>query len=137
MSPLRRMRTAAVLVAAMTVAGAFAPRASPDLYGRYRLARINGQALPARVGQVSVDGGSLALRPDGRFRMVFQARIPGRSGTPKFTGTWRAEADSMFMLSGTPGASSEMSYRWTLHGDTLRLYDSEHDEYAFARDSTS
>jgi len=63
---------------AATLAGCCSPVASDGVTGEYTLRTVNGTALPATLAPATViHGGSLVLRPDGRFAFTVDSSVPG------------------------------------------------------------
>jgi hypothetical protein len=127
-----------ILLLILALAGCVSTPGPTRVEGSYVLTRINGQALPApspTEDGVTMLGATLLLAPDGRFSMQATASSgtePDASGED-VQGAWSVRGDSLLMTPDVRDSNPGPSFRWTLDGRTLTLYDEDGHEYTFRR----
>lgn len=120
-----------LLLAALSTAPAAA-----QVQGSYRVARINGQPLPApspTEPNVTMLRASFVFRADGRFSMSAQSHEDGDGDAydQDVDGTYRVRGDSLLFLPEI-GDGSTVGFRWTMRRDTLHMIDEFGHDYALA-----
>jgi hypothetical protein len=116
-------------------AAAQIPAALP---GSYRLARINGQPLPApSPGEpsISVQEITVTLRPDGGYAMHLRAVGPGGEavGPFDFQGRYQVDGDVLALHPDADSPAEPGEFRFTLADGALRWRDRAGDEFIFER----
>jgi dipeptidyl aminopeptidase/acylaminoacyl peptidase len=119
----------------LALAAYVAVPAAAQVEGAYRLATINGQALPApspTENDVMLLRASFIFQPDGRFFMHARAADGNFPYSEGDEGTYRVRGDSLMLLPESSGGET-VDFRWTLSGGTLHLIDESGHDYAFTR----
>lgn len=98
--------------------------AGAQLQGSYRLAEVNGQALPAEVdeGGVTVLSGALVLGADGRYalEMEVDTEDEGRVAR-KVVGTYEVDGDLLFLEPDEDQEAEPVDFTYVLEDGRLTL----------------
>lgn len=126
----------------LVLAAAAAVPAAAQLEGGFALAQINGQPLPSASPtetSVVIDEMSLRLDADAHHTMRFRMRRDGTDAPFQVEagGTYRVEGDQLVLRPDEGSAGVPATFRWTLAGDVLRLYDEQENEYHLVRQAAA
>lgn len=130
------MRTLVRLAIVAFAACAAAKPAGAQMEGRYELAEVDGQPLPAASPDedgVTMHRTVLRLTAKGRFHIQAWASVDGSADPVKeeMEGTWSVTDDQLTMLPAEAKGEPPMRFRFTLTEGTLRLVNGMGQEFTF------
>lgn len=108
------------------------------LAGSYTLASINGRAMPTpspSEPEVMLQGGSLVVERGGRFTLNLNAQVRSQpaAADAAVRGTYRVQADTIFLTLQPPTSGSPTRFRFRMDDGRLKLRDDQGHEFEFTR----